>query len=146
MEKGTGKGALEKKATPLFEKTFIYFSYRMVIDFQDNWFLRVLSKICQKRSFLFYNFVKHSWSCGLSLICKCFSYVFTTWIAILSSGFFFFGAVSHNIYAPHRSGGGGGVWINNNYQVLNINLNAKKIQYSVTSSCILLCHTDHYNV
>ena len=60
MEKGTGKWALEKKATPLFEKTFIYFSYRMVIDVQDNWFLRVLSKICQKRSFLFYNFVKHS--------------------------------------------------------------------------------------
>ena len=136
MEKGTGKGALEKKATPLFEKTFIYFSYRMVIDVQDNWFLRVLSKICRKRSFFLYNFVKHSWSCGLSLICKCFSYVFTT-------GFFFFGAVFHNIYAPHRWGG---VWINNNYQVLNNNLNAKKIQYSVTSSYILLCHTDHYNV
>ena len=60
MEKGTGKGALEKKSTPLFEKTFIYFSYGMVIDVQDNWFLLVLSKICQKRYFLFYNFVKHS--------------------------------------------------------------------------------------
>ena len=60
MEKGTGKGALEKKATPFLKKTFIYFSYRMVIDVQDNWFLWVLSKICQKRSFLFYSFVKHS--------------------------------------------------------------------------------------
>ena len=35
MRKGTGKVALEKKATPLFEKTFIFFWYRMVIDVQD---------------------------------------------------------------------------------------------------------------
>ena len=60
MERGTGKVALGKKATPFFEKTFIFFSYRIVIDLQDIWFLRVLSKISEKNSFLFYNFVKHS--------------------------------------------------------------------------------------
>ena len=53
-------------------------------------------------------------------------------------------------FMPHTGGGGGGgggVWINNNYRVLiDNNLNAKKIQYSVASSHILLCHTDHYNV
>ena len=60
MEKATGKVALGKKATPFFEKTFIFFSYRIVIDLQDIWFLRVLSKISEKNSFFFYNFVKHS--------------------------------------------------------------------------------------
>ena len=51
MEKGTGKVALGKKAIPLFEKTFIFFSYRIVIDRQHIWFLRVLSKISEKTLF-----------------------------------------------------------------------------------------------
>ena len=41
--------------------------------------------------------------------------------------------------------GGGGRYLNK-YQVLNNNLNAKKMQYSVASNQILLCHADHYNV
>ena len=53
MEKATGKVALRKKATPFFENTFIFFSYRIVIDLQDIWFLRVLSKISDKNSFFF---------------------------------------------------------------------------------------------
>ena len=135
MEKATGKVALGKKATPFFEKTFIFFSYRIVIDLQDIWFLRVLSKISEKNSFLFYNFVKHSWSCGLSLICEFKSgllFYSLLGLRFLSSGFFFFAAaVFHNINAPHRRvcWGGGGAWINNKYQVLNNNLNAKKMQY-----------------
>ena len=48
MEKGTGKVALGKKAIPFFEKTFIFFSYRIVIDRQHIWFLRALSKISEK--------------------------------------------------------------------------------------------------
>ena len=114
MEKATGKVALGKKTTPFFEKTFIFFSYRIVIDLQDIWFLRVLSKISEKNSFLFYNFVKHSWSCGLSLICEFKSgllFYSLLGLRFLSSGFFFFAAaVFHNINAPHRCvcvGGGG---------------------------------------
>ena len=65
MEMGAGKVALGikkalKRSFPFFEKTFIFFSYRIVIDLQDIWFVRVLSKISEKNSFLFYNFVKHS--------------------------------------------------------------------------------------
>ena len=48
MAKETGKVALRKKATPFLKKTFIFFSYRFVIDLQDIWFLRVLSKISEK--------------------------------------------------------------------------------------------------
>ena len=158
MEKATGKVALGKKTTPFFEKTFIFFSYRIVIDLQDIWFLRVLSKISEKNSFLFYNFVKHSWSCGLSLICEFKSGLLIyslLGLRFLSSGCFFFAAaVFHNINAPHRcvcvcvcgGGGGGGGRYLNKYQVLNNNLNAKKMQYSVASNYILLWRADHYNV
>ena len=52
MEQGTGKVALGKKGhSPFFEKTFIFFSYRMDTDLQDIWFLRVLSKISEKTLF-----------------------------------------------------------------------------------------------
>ena len=51
MEKGRGKVTLGKMATPLFEKTFILFSYLMVIDAPDIWFLPVRSKISEKTLF-----------------------------------------------------------------------------------------------
>ena len=59
--------------------------------------------------------------------------------------FFLWGSFKQHLCSTQVWGGGGG-WINNNYRVLNINLKAKKMEYSVASSYILLCHTDHYNV
>ena len=152
MEKGTEKGHWEKRPIPFFEKTFIFFSYRIVIDLQDIWFLNSGSvKNIWKNSFLFYNFVKHSWSCGLSLICEFKSGLLIyslLGLRFLSSGFFFFAAaVFHNINAHTNGGwgGGGSVWTNNKYQVLNNNLNEKK-KCNTASNYILLCHADHYNV
>ena len=51
MEKEQEKWHWEKRPYPFFEKTFIFFSYRIVIDRQHIWFLRVLSKISEKTLF-----------------------------------------------------------------------------------------------
>ena len=144
MEKETGKVALRKKATPFFEKNFHFLFVSLCYRSSRHLVSSGSVKNIWKNSFLFYNFVKHSWSYGLSLICEFKSgllFYSLLGLRFLSSGFFFFAAaVFHNINAPHRGvcvcvcvwvgeGEGGGAWTNNNYQVLNNNLNAKKMQY-----------------
>ena len=157
MEKGTGKVALGKKAIPLFWKNFHFLFVSHCYRSSTHLVSSGSVKNIWKNPFLFYDFVKHSWSCGLSLICEFKSGLLIyslLGLRFLSSGCFFFAAaVFHNINAPHRcvgvcggGGGGGGGRYLNKYQVLNNNLNAKKMQYSVASNQILLCHADHYNV
>ena len=157
MEKGTGKVALGKKAIPLFWKNFHFLFVSHCYRSSTHLVSSGSVKNIWKNPFLFYDFVKHSWSCGLSLICEFKSGLLIyslLGLRFLSSGCFFFAAaVFHNINAPHRcvcvggwGGGGEGGRCLNKYQVLNNNLNAKKMQYSVASNYILLCHADHYNV
>ena len=104
MEKGTGKGALEKKATPLFEKNFhlffVWHGYRCSRQLVSSGSVKNMSK----RSFLFYNFVKLWTESHLQVFYLSIHYLDCDFIFRI----FFFGAVLNNIYAPHRWGGGGG--------------------------------------
>ena len=96
----------EKRPLPFFEKNFhflfvshCYRSSRHLVSSGS------LKNIC-KNSFLFYNFVKHSWSFGLSLICELkvvrSSIHYLDCDFYLQDFFFFAAAVFHNINAPHR--------------------------------------------
>ena len=129
MEKGTGKVALGKKAIPLFWKNFHFLFVSHCYRSSTHLVSSGSVKNIWKNPFLFYNFVKHSWSCGLSLICEFKSGLLIyslLGLRFLSSGCFFFAAaVFHNINAPHRcvceggrggrKGEGGGAWINIRY-------------------------------
>ena len=106
--------------------------------FKTSGFFRFGQKYLKK---VFYNFVKHSRSCGLNLICE-FKTVLLTYSQLGFARFsfrivFFFETVFRNIL-PH-------IGSLNKYRVLNNNLNAKNTQYSVASNYILLCHTEHCN-
>ena len=80
-------------------------------------------QIYLNNSFLFYNFVKHSWSCLLSLICE-FKNVLLTYSQLGFAGFsfsisFFFATVFRNIFSCPTLG------VLNKYWVLNNTSNAK---------------------
>ena len=111
-----------------FEKAFIFFSHLVATDVQDIRLLRAGSdQIYLKNSFLFYNFVKHSWSCWLSLICK-FKNVLLTYSQLGFAGF------SFSIYSSLRQFFAKccpTLGVLNKYRVLNNTLNAKNTQYSV---------------
>ena len=131
MEQGTGKVALGKKGhSPFFEKTFIFFSYRMDTDLQDIWFLRVLSKISEKT--LFFSIILSSIPEAVDWVSFVNLKVFCSSIHYLDCDFYLqdFFSLRQQFFTtlmPHT--GGRGVWINNKYRALNNNLNAKKMQY-----------------
>ena len=129
MEKRTGK--VGKK------KTFIFFSYLMATDVQDIWLLRVWSNISETL-FSFYNFVKHSWSCWLSLICE-FKNVFLTHSQHGFAGFsvsilFLLCDSFAQHFAAHWE-----FWINIGYWTI---LRTQKLRNTqLPLNYILLCHT-----
>ena len=98
-------------------------------------------QIYLNNSFLFYNFVKHSWSCLLSLICE-FKNVLLTHSQLGFAGFsfsifFFFATVFGNIFSCPTLG------VLNKYRVLNEqHFEPKNTQYSVAFKLHFI--TSHY--
>ena len=149
MEKGRGKVALGKKATPFFWKNFYFLFVSHCYRSSRHLVSSVLSKTSEKT--LFFSIIFSSipeavdWVSFVNLKVVCSSIHYLDCDFYLQD-FFSLRQQFFTTLMPH-TGGGGGVWINNKYQVLNNNLIAKKMQhYLKLSNYILLCHADHYNV